>query len=249
MEWKLFVSTFSLIFLAELGDKTQLAAFAASAGAKSPWSVFAGAALALVLSTFLAVVFGDTIQKYVPQHFLKIGAAVLFLVFGALLLVSVWAGRAESVAAPAAASRPGVVARIVLDMAAQFEIAATENYRALAGETGAGELRDLLLQLANEEDSHLAKVRNLAHEHGDVTVEAGHLEPVGAPEAAKQGALDEKQSKILAGVIDHERKKQRFYKELSQSIPMRSLRVIFADLAVQEGSHAQRLEMYLEAQV
>ena len=82
MDWKLFVGTFALIFLAELGDKTQLAALASSAGSRSPWSVFAGASAALVLSTLLAVLIGATLQRLCPVHYLKGGAAILFFVLG-----------------------------------------------------------------------------------------------------------------------------------------------------------------------
>lgn len=93
MDWKLLTSTFFLIFLAELGDKTQLAALAATAGCRSPMSVFAGAASALVLSTLLAVVFGSAISRFVPETVLKASAGVLFLVFGTILLYGAWRTR------------------------------------------------------------------------------------------------------------------------------------------------------------
>jgi putative Ca2+/H+ antiporter (TMEM165/GDT1 family) len=48
MDWKLILSTFGVIFLAELGDKTQLAAVTLSASTRKPLAVFIGASLALV---------------------------------------------------------------------------------------------------------------------------------------------------------------------------------------------------------
>jgi putative Ca2+/H+ antiporter (TMEM165/GDT1 family) len=105
MDFKLLASTFALIFLAELGDKTQLAAFAATAGSRSPWSIFVGASAALVLSTALAVLFGEAIQRLVPQHYLKLGAGILFVVFGGLLIASAIHTRSAATA-PAAAGWP-----------------------------------------------------------------------------------------------------------------------------------------------
>ncbi|MFA6451697.1 MAG: TMEM165/GDT1 family protein [bacterium] len=92
MDWKIFFLTFGTIFLAELGDKTQLATLTFSSQAKSPWIVFAASALALTLSSFLAVMLGQVLEKYIPAHYLKIGAGVSFIVIGGLLLFSIWRG-------------------------------------------------------------------------------------------------------------------------------------------------------------
>ena len=58
MDWRVLASTFGLIFLAELGDKTQLAAIAMSAESRSPIAVFVGAVLALALVTLIGVAVG-----------------------------------------------------------------------------------------------------------------------------------------------------------------------------------------------
>jgi Ca2+/H+ antiporter, TMEM165/GDT1 family len=80
-------STFLMIFLAELGDKTQLSTFAFAAESKSPLSVFLGAALALVCTSFLGVVLGGVLGKFVPERIMKFAAALVFLGFGAWTLV------------------------------------------------------------------------------------------------------------------------------------------------------------------
>lgn len=92
MDWKLLGTVFATLFLAELGDKTQLAIFSFTCANKSPWAVFLGGALALVLTTFLAVIFGAALQKIIPVKVLHIIAAILFITIGALLLIKTLKG-------------------------------------------------------------------------------------------------------------------------------------------------------------
>ncbi len=78
------LTTFSLIFLAELGDKTQLAvaALAASGGALGTWI---GATLALALSTLIAVLVGRFVGQRIPPRWLRRLGAIAFLGAGAYL--------------------------------------------------------------------------------------------------------------------------------------------------------------------
>ena len=87
MFWQTFLSTFGLVFLAELGDKTQLATMLLVAQEKSPAAVFAGSASALVLSSFIGVVAGLAITKVIPTSFIQTGAAIAFITIGVLMLV------------------------------------------------------------------------------------------------------------------------------------------------------------------
>jgi len=82
MEWKQFATAFVALFIAELGDKTQLAMITMSASSKSPLSIFLGGASALVLLTAIAVLAGEAVTRYVPQSVLSKTAAVLFIVIG-----------------------------------------------------------------------------------------------------------------------------------------------------------------------
>ena len=87
MDWKLVSSTFAAVFLAELGDKTQLATFAlAAASAGGRWSVFAGSALALVAASALGVLAGAAAGKVVPLAWVERGGGVLFVGIGAWML-------------------------------------------------------------------------------------------------------------------------------------------------------------------
>ena len=87
VNWQVLGSAFLMIFLAELGDKTQLSTFAFASQSKSPLSVFLGASLALVLSSFIGVILGGLVGRFVPERIMKVLAGLVFLGFGALTLV------------------------------------------------------------------------------------------------------------------------------------------------------------------
>jgi Ca2+/H+ antiporter, TMEM165/GDT1 family len=86
MDWKVVLVTFTTVFLAELGDKTQLTTLSMSATTGAPWSVFVGSALALILASFLGVLAGGIISKYIPPNYIQIAAAGGFLIIGSVML-------------------------------------------------------------------------------------------------------------------------------------------------------------------
>ncbi len=87
MDWKLVATTFVTIFVAELGDKTQLATLSLASGGTSRWAVFLGSALALVATSAVAVLAGGALARVVPPHWLQRGAGALFVVLGVAFLV------------------------------------------------------------------------------------------------------------------------------------------------------------------
>lgn len=87
MDWRIFFTTFGVIFLAEMGDKTQLAAMTMAAESKKPWMVFVGAALALTAVSAIGVVAGTLIGNYVPLIWVKRAAAIAFITIGILILI------------------------------------------------------------------------------------------------------------------------------------------------------------------
>ncbi|CAN5325966.1 TMEM165/GDT1 family protein [soil metagenome] len=87
MEWKIFGTAFLTLFLAELGDKTQLAVITMTASTESKVSVFLGASLALVLVTLLAVLVGGVLTQWVPAEWLQRIVAVAFITIGVLMLI------------------------------------------------------------------------------------------------------------------------------------------------------------------
>jgi putative Ca2+/H+ antiporter (TMEM165/GDT1 family) len=93
VDWKLFASTFAAIFLAEMGDKTQLATLSAASGGASRWVVFAASALALVSTSAIAVAAGEGVSRIMPPVWTKRAAGALFIVLGLLL---VWSTRSSA---------------------------------------------------------------------------------------------------------------------------------------------------------
>ena len=86
MDWKIFGTAFLTLFLAELGDKTQLAVITMTASTESKIAVFAGAALALVIVTLLGVLVGGVLTQWIPTEWLQRIVAVAFIAIGVLML-------------------------------------------------------------------------------------------------------------------------------------------------------------------
>ncbi len=83
MDFRLFATVFATVFLAELGDKTQLATMLFAADSKAPrLTVFAAAALALVLTSAIGVAAGGMLSRYVSERALSLAAGAGFVVIG-----------------------------------------------------------------------------------------------------------------------------------------------------------------------
>ena len=77
--WLVFSSTFITIFLAEMGDKTQLVTLLMSAESQAPWIVFTGSALALVATSLIGVSIGYWLSKRLSPEALDLSVAILLL--------------------------------------------------------------------------------------------------------------------------------------------------------------------------
>ncbi len=87
MNLRLFASTFALIFLAELGDKTQLATLSLAASGESRMTVFLAAATALVATSALGVLAGEAVARVIPPVWITRAAGVAFIAMGGLMLL------------------------------------------------------------------------------------------------------------------------------------------------------------------
>lgn len=86
MNKELFWGTFVAVFLAEVGDKTSLAAMTASAKSGAVWTVFFAASLALVCATAIGVAVGGALFKIVPPNVVRWVAGLLFIAVGIWVL-------------------------------------------------------------------------------------------------------------------------------------------------------------------
>lgn len=86
MDWKSALMTFAIIFLAELGDKTQLMVMSMSARSKAPHMIFFGAAAALIASSLIAVLAGDAFLRNIPLRYIRLGTGVAFVLIGGILV-------------------------------------------------------------------------------------------------------------------------------------------------------------------
>ena len=84
----LLLSTCSTVFLAELGDKTQLATFALSGSTNRPYAVFLGSSCALVLSSLLGAMAGGSISNILPENILQALSALIFVYIGTTLIIN-----------------------------------------------------------------------------------------------------------------------------------------------------------------
>ena len=87
MDWRIFMTTFATIFLAEMGDKTQLAAMTMAADTRKPLTVFLASALALVCVSALGVAVGGALGHYLPLEWIRRAAALGFIAIGVLILL------------------------------------------------------------------------------------------------------------------------------------------------------------------
>jgi putative Ca2+/H+ antiporter (TMEM165/GDT1 family) len=87
MPFALLASTFATVFLAELGDKTQLAIVSISGTTSRPGAVFAGSSAALVLASLVGAAAGGSLSSVIPTDALQLAASVGFLILGTRLIL------------------------------------------------------------------------------------------------------------------------------------------------------------------
>ena len=86
MVLSLLLSTFLAVFVAELGDKTQLATLTISGNSNKPLAVFLGSSSALVFASLIGALTGGSISSFLPEAVLKSVASLTFLIIGIKLL-------------------------------------------------------------------------------------------------------------------------------------------------------------------
>jgi len=87
MDWKIFITIFASVFIAELGDKTQLATMLFATDKEvSKYTVFFAASAALIVASALGVLTGSLFSEYINEKYLHYVAGVGFILIGAVTL-------------------------------------------------------------------------------------------------------------------------------------------------------------------
>jgi rubrerythrin len=195
MNTRILLASFALVFLAELGDKTQLTALAFCSTSRSPWSVFFGTSLALVTSTAIAVVLGAFLSRHVPAKILHISSGVMFVLVGLLMLVNV-ARKAPAAEAPDEtlgdqhAGEPhlgtGMLSDIILRQAIHFEEEVVLSLREYAAGLPEGEQQALCLRLADAHSRHAESLGGVGRSVEQAGRDAGALPAAAEAQAAEE---------------------------------------------------------------
>ncbi len=88
--WAIFTSTFFTIFLAEMGDKTQITTLLITAESHNPWVVFLGAGSALITTSLLGVLLGQWLARHIQPQTLERAAGLTLLVISAIIFWEVF---------------------------------------------------------------------------------------------------------------------------------------------------------------
>lgn len=87
MEWKIFLTIFAAVFIAELGDKTQLATMLFAADKEvGKYTVFIAASAALIVATAIGVLAGSLLSEYINTKYLQYIAGLGFIGIGVFTL-------------------------------------------------------------------------------------------------------------------------------------------------------------------
>jgi len=87
MDWKIFITIFASVFIAELGDKTQLATMLFAADKEvSKYTVFFAASAALIVATAIGVLAGSFLSEYMSEKYLHYIAGIGFILIGLFTL-------------------------------------------------------------------------------------------------------------------------------------------------------------------
>ncbi|MFA4944712.1 MAG: TMEM165/GDT1 family protein [Lentisphaeria bacterium] len=264
---KMMFLCFGLVFIAELGDKTQLAALAFTSRSPSPWPVFIGASLALLCTTALAVAFGELLKRFLDPKLMTLGSAVLFIVVGVVLLVNLArqapapAAAAKRAAETAAAAPPhaGFVFNLVITQARRFEEQAADLFDSLAAQLPAGPARQTLLAIAADERQHRHHLEAL-DAHPQLATAGGGLDQQ-LPAAAAQPLLAHAAAPptlppawpaaaaaedVIREALREEEKAVGFYLALARLTNLPPVRDAFRLLAAEEIRHTRLLAALLD---
>ena len=92
----LLISTFIAVFIAELGDKTQLATLTLSGTSNKPLAVFLGSSSALILASLIGALAGGSISTFIPEIYLKAITSITFFIIGIKLIFDSFKNKSQT---------------------------------------------------------------------------------------------------------------------------------------------------------
>ncbi|MGI5924093.1 MAG: TMEM165/GDT1 family protein [Lentisphaeria bacterium] len=259
MDWKTLLLSFSIVFLAELGDKTQLTALALTTSrGGGTWAVFIGASLALVSTTALAVLCGSFLARFLPERYLHLGSAVLFIVMGVALLVSmVWKSTAKTAeSAPSAAAavvgkaaqRPSLREGLLIRRLAAFERRLAADIDKQIARMPDCACREALATMATAHRDHrqaVVAMREQARLEEPASEQAGQISTM----VDKLRQCTDKIQEPLEAIIRKQEAAAEFYVAMAQLVSQHQLRDELRRLAGEELRMAEQLCTLVNHQV
>jgi Ca2+/H+ antiporter, TMEM165/GDT1 family len=250
MNLRILFASFCLIFLAELGDKTQLTALAFSTSSRSPWSVFLGTSLALICTTALAVVCGEALSRWVPAKVLHLASAVMFVLVGLILLVNLARKAPAEEAAPAAPSGavPGAAARPLSSFVGRQAVALEEDLATFIHENAPKvtnpDLRRALDRLEDKHRAHAAALADIGRQTdagrlAEMDADLARGDAEGLLTALRQAGQGLPADATFERIIRRQEAAAEFYIALAQLIRFHDARDVLRALAMEEIHLAQ----------
>ena len=241
MDLKLIVSTFFVIFLAELGDKTQFAAMAASAGSNKPISILIGAVLALAVSSIIAVAAGALIGNLIPIRYIKIAAGVLFIIFGLLYIRESFI--IEKPQPETHSVKSGVFLGESISKAAQAFEEEELNMLVTAGEKiTEPDCRAVIDELIKEEERHLNTLRDITYEETAYSPEEFAEHQI----LNETFACSDEDDATLSEICRREEAMADFYRIMAEKTVIASAKAALQHLHLEEKEHADRIRKLLK---
>ncbi len=242
MDIRIILSTFFVIFLAELGDKTQFAAMAASSGSNQPVSVLIGAILALSLSSVIAVAAGSLIGKYIPVKYIKIAAGALFLIFGLLYLREAFVP--EKKEAEKVSVSINFIGESVLKAASVFEEREIQMLKDAAEMLSETRFIKTIEEIISEEEAHLESISAM-HQHDFRFDHTFSDENVDYTALEEKFECSEDTDCLIRDIYDREKAMSDFYRITAEKTRIESVRNALLVLHEDEKKHAVKIKELL----
>ncbi len=238
MDIKLIASTFFILFLAELGDKTQFAAIAASAGSNKPLSILIGAVLALTISSIIAVAAGSIIGNIIPIRYIKIAAGVLFLIFGIIYIKEGLTKENFQIEKPTETTRPKT---LVINVAKQFELQELDILKEALKKITNPETKAVIEKIIQNDTNHFKSLNN-------ITGQELYIEDNITNHQYLNSVFTDchEDNQTLKELILREEAMADFYRILSEKTKITSAKKIFKQLYYEEKEHSTKIHALIK---